>query len=160
MIALAASIGADVPFFVIESQSVLATGIGEKMLPVPPLSDCTYLLVNPGFSVSTATIFKKFALTRADKNSTLTGSRKLSNENLHISSLENDLEAVTIALFPVIAELKEELRKAGADNVLMSGSGPTVFGVFSGTSKQSGKTIENAAKRLRQKIGNRVYITE
>lgn len=160
LIALAASLGADVPFFVVEDQSVLATGIGEKMLPVPAPVDCTYILVNPGFSVSTAAIFEKFALTRPAKNSTLTGSQKLSPENLHISALENDLESVAIALFPVIADIKEELKRAGACNVLMSGSGPTVFGIFPQSSELPEKTVEGTLRRLRQKFGDKVYIAK
>jgi len=157
MIALAASLGADVPFFVIEAQSVLATGVGEKMLPVPAPEDCTYILVNPGFSVSTATIFEKYALTRAVKNSTLTGSQKLSQENLHVSALENDLEAVAVTLYPVIADIKEELKRAGAYHVLMSGSGPTVFGIFPEKSKFPEKTIGDIVHRLRLKFGDKVY---
>lgn len=160
LISMAKSLGADVPFFVYNAESVLATGIGEKMLPVTPLQNCTYLLVNPGVSVSTAAIFEKYALTRANKNSTLTGFRMLRPEDLTISALENDLEKVTLKLFPVISEIKEELRSSGADTVLMSGSGPTVFGIFTDNSGYSKEYIENVVDRLRHKYGEKVYIAE
>jgi 4-diphosphocytidyl-2-C-methyl-D-erythritol kinase len=160
LVELAGSLGADVPFFAIEAQSVLATGVGEKMIPVSAPADCTYLLVNPGIAVSTAEIFAKFALTRTDKNSTLTGSRKLDPDTLRVVDLENDLERVTIQLFPVIAEIKAQLQQAGADGVLMSGSGPSVFGVFSDTAERREKTVGRASIALRRKFGDQVYITE
>jgi len=160
LIEMGKSLGADVPFFVVQDRSVLATGIGEKMLPVKPLSKCTFILVNPGISVSTASIFEKFALTRLDKNSTLTGFRKIHPEDLTLSVLENDLEKVTMELFPVIGEIKDKLKSAGADAVLMSGSGPTVFGVFAGSPAQSNDSISNAVNELRQKYGDKVYIAD
>ncbi len=160
LIKMARSLGADVPFFAIEAQSVLATGVGEKMIPVAAPAGYTYLLVNPGIAVSTAEIFAKFALTRIDKNSTLTGSRKLDPDDLKVIDLENDLERVTIELFPIITKIKDQLRLSGADGVLMSGSGPTVFGVFSGTVTSRKQTVTDAAIALRRKFGDQVYITE
>ncbi len=160
LIDMGKSLGADVPFFVVEDRSVLATGIGEKMLPVEPLDNCTFILVNPGISVSTASIFEKFALTRIDKNSTLTGFRNIHPEDLTLSALENDLEKVTIDIFPVIEEVKEKLISAGADAVLMSGSGPTVFGVFAGAPAHSNGSIKNTVTDLRQKYGDKVYIAD
>jgi len=157
LIDMAVGLGADVPFFVTGIESVFATGIGEKLVEVTPLSNCTFILVNPGVSVSTAEIFKKFALTRTNKNSTLTGSRKLNPDNLTLSDLQNDLEDVTISMFPVIAEIKNELRRSGADGVLMSGSGSTVFGVFMHTNVKKEGFVENAALRLRQKFGDKIY---
>jgi 4-diphosphocytidyl-2-C-methyl-D-erythritol kinase len=152
LIEMGKALGADVPFFVVSDKSVLATGIGEKMLPAEPLAKCTFILVNPGIGVSTASIFEKFALTRADKNSTLTGFRKIHPEDLTLSALENDLEKVTIDLFPVIEEVKETLKSAGADAVLMSGSGPTVFGVFAGSPEHSTDSINNTVTNLRQRV--------
>lgn len=160
LIDMGTSLGADVPFFVIQDRSVLATGIGEKMLPVAPLANCTFILVNPGIGVSTAEIFKKFALTRAEKNSTLTGFRKICPEDLKLSALENDLEKVTTELFPVIEGIKDKLSSAGADAVLMSGSGPTVFGVFSGSSIQGNDDIGKIVSRLRKEYGDKVYIAD
>jgi 4-diphosphocytidyl-2-C-methyl-D-erythritol kinase len=160
LIDMGKTLGADVPFFVVQERSVLATGIGEKMLPVDPLAKSTLILVNPGIRVSTASIFEKFALTRVDKNSTLTGFRKIHPEDLTLSALENDLEKVTIELFPVIEEVKVKLKSAGADAVLMSGSGPTVFGVFAWSPTHRNESIENTVADLRQKYGDKVYIAD
>ncbi len=160
LLELALRLGADVPFFTVDANSVLATGVGEKMVPVSPLSPCTFLLVNPGFSVSTAVVFEKFALTDAAKNSTITGLQKLHPETLGVSSLENHLEAVTQEMFPVIADIKNELRDAGADHVLMSGSGPTVFGIFTGPQRRRQDAAQRAAGRMRRTRGDHIYIVE
>lgn len=160
LIDIGKSLGADVPFFVIDEKSVLATGIGEKMLPVEPLANCTFILVNPGIGVSTAEIFEKLALTRPEKNSTLTGFRKIQPEDLSLSALENDLERVTIELFPVIYEIKKKLEVAGAEAVLMSGSGPTVFGVFTGAYARNIAVLEQTVVQLRQLYGDKVYMAD
>jgi 4-diphosphocytidyl-2-C-methyl-D-erythritol kinase len=154
------SLGADVPFFTIEAKSVLATGIGERMIPVAAPANCLYLLVNPGIAVSTAEIFAKFALTRKEKNSTLTGSQKLDSDGLRLEDLENDLEDVTIKLFPIIADVKNHLQRLDADFVLMSGSGPTVFGVYTNISENRKRMVTQAAIELRRRFGDKVYITE
>lgn len=150
-------LGADVPFFTTDYSSVMATGIGEKMVEVPPLKDCTVILVNPGISVSTGTIFEKLALTRRVKNSTVTGFVKLHRETLSLDLLENDLEAVTLSLLPVIQEIKDTLLGAGAAKALMSGSGSTVFGVFSHSSAKQQEKIDNACTLMRKLYGEQVY---
>ncbi len=158
LIEMGKSLGADVPFFVTDMESVFATGIGEKMEPLPALRGYTIVLVNPGINVSTSAIFAKYALTIADKNSTLTGSRKLCTKNLSPADFENDLEAVTIDQFPVIADIKKELRNLGAENVLMSGSGPTVFGVFRSSTVQHKHDLIYVINKLRKEFGEKVYI--
>lgn len=160
LIDLASVLGADVPFFVTASKSVLATGIGEKMLPVTPLRDCIFLLVNPGIGVSTQEIFTKFALTSANKKSTLTGFRTLQPEDLKLAALENDLEKTSMELFPVISSIKKDLQAAGADAVLMSGSGPTVFGIFTEPQIRSEGHLEDITVRLRRDYGEQVYLTK
>ncbi|CAG0905969.1 unnamed protein product [Cyprideis torosa] len=136
LLSLASSLGADVPFFAVSATSVLATGIGERMRSVKPLSGYTFLLVNPGFEVSTAKIFANFALTTGKKNSKVVGLLDLSPEKLHPAGLENDLESVTVDLYPVVAEIKKDLLQLGAEGALMSGSGPTVFGLYRNTSSR------------------------
>ncbi len=158
LIEMGTGLGADVPFFVTDSESVLATGIGEIMQPVPPLRGYTVILVNPGISVSTSAIFAKYALTIADKNSKLTGSRKLRIENLSLTDLENDLETVTMDQFPVIGKIKDALKDLGAENMLMSGSGPTVFGLFNKSSEDHNEAMEKAVNTLREDFGKKVYI--
>lgn len=161
MIEIGTTLGADVPFFLSDSRSVLATGVGEKLTDVTPLKDYVFLLVNPGIPVSTAEIFKKFALTRVHKNSTLTGSLVLDINNLGITDMQNDLEEVTLREYPVIDQIKTVLHGAGADGVLMSGSGPTVFGVFQkNTIKKYGLLSTDALNSLRRKFGEHVYIVQ
>lgn len=157
LIEMAVSLGADVPFFVTEMHSVFATGIGEKLRQVRPLENCRYILVNPGINVSTAEVFRKFALTRLEKNSKLTGSQMLDPNSLTLADMQNDLETVTEKMYPVIKEIKEELTAAGADKVLMTGSGPTVFGVFLNAGDLKDKTVERAAVRLQTTFGEKVY---
>lgn len=160
LIAMGKTLGADVPFFVTDMEGVLATGIGERMLAVPSIRNCTIILVNPGFFVSTSWVFEKFALTRIDKNSKLTGSHKLIPSDLNLADMENDLERVTISRYPVISEIKDELKMVGAEGVLMSGSGPTVFGVFLQSCENQKRKVNSAVERLRHKFGDKVFVVE
>lgn len=160
LVEMGKSLGADVPFFVTDLGGVIATGLGEKMLAVPVVENCTIVLVNPGFFVATGWVFEKFALTRIDKKFRLTGSHKLGPDKLTFDAMENDLEKVTIKHFPVIAEIKNELKKLGAEKTLMSGSGPTVFGIFSESLEKRKRKIESAVKRLRQKFGEKVFVVD
>ncbi|WP_448873748.1 4-(cytidine 5'-diphospho)-2-C-methyl-D-erythritol kinase [Desulfobulbus propionicus] len=130
---LGLKLGADVPFFLNRSPAVMATGIGEVLHPVAPLADCRILLVNPGFSVSTRWVYQTFALTEKISS----GNLKNSQEDVVRSdvpelpeSLVNDLERVTLKEFPDLGRLKAEMLAQGAEMSMMSGSGPTVFGIF------------------------------
>lgn len=121
------TLGADVPFFIFR-KTALAEGIGEELSPMPPMPGAWVLLVNPGVHVSTAWVYRSLQLTNR------TGLDKLpelfrSVEDI-CSIFANDLEAVTIPAFPVIAEIKETMLREGATGAMMSGSGPTVFGLF------------------------------
>ena len=127
MIAMAKTLGADVPFFAIPAPAVLAEGIGEIMQPVESLMNYYFLLVNPGFFVSTAEIFRNLVLTRKKKNSKLP---RLQQRNFTLDDMHNDLEEITCKLYPQVEKVKQSLQDVGAERVLMSGSGPTVFGVF------------------------------
>jgi 4-diphosphocytidyl-2-C-methyl-D-erythritol kinase len=151
-------LGADVPFFVTEYDAVLATGIGDRMTPVPTLDQCTFLLVNPGFSVSTRWAYENFALTRDTKNSTLPGFRKSDPNTFILTEMTNDLERVTIGRYPEVAEIKKKLLVAGAASALMSGSGPTVFGVFPDRSGLQPVDISDVAERLRRDYGDKVFV--
>lgn len=121
------TLGADVPFFVFK-KNALAEGIGEKLTPLPDMPKCWILLVNPGVPVSTAWVYRSLQLTNSG------GLNKLPKffESIEqiVAVLSNDLEAVTIPKFPVIADIKSRLIDLGAVGSMMSGSGPTVFGIF------------------------------
>ena len=139
--AMGLELGADVPFFLADTPAALAVGIGEILTPVAPLSGCFVLLVNPGFSVSTRWVYQTFALTKEEKTTIFRNFRESAGpagrpclsatvEGLP-AALENDLETVTITRYPEIGRIKEELLARGAVAALMSGSGPTVFALFS-----------------------------
>ena len=154
---LAKELGADVPFFVFSEPAVRARGIGERMEMVPSLSHCLVLLVNPGFSVSTAWVFENFRLTRIDKDSSLFDSRENGALNEGDFDLFNDLETVTVDRYPEIASIKESMVKRGAAGALMSGSGPTVFGIFPDGADGD---VQGCANQLRKRYGDGVFITK
>jgi 4-diphosphocytidyl-2-C-methyl-D-erythritol kinase len=121
------ALGADVPFFIFE-QVAWATGIGDVLREIGDLPKVWYVLVNPGLAVSTAWVYGNLRLTsRRDDLKIPRFSRTV--EDL-VTHLHNDLEQVTLAHYPVIGEIKKRLMALGAQGALMSGSGPTVFGVF------------------------------
>ena len=120
-------LGADVPFFIFKS-AALAEGVGDKLTPLPKMPKCWILLVNPGVHVSTAWVYRSLQLTSRGELNKLPKFFE-SIEDV-VSILSNDLESVTIPAFPVIADIKTRLMKLGAVGSMMSGSGPTVFGVF------------------------------
>ncbi len=147
LISMGASLGADIPFFIYGKPAV-ARGIGEKLEPFEKLHPYKVLLVNPGFEVSTAQIFKKLnlGLTTCEKKLTCCYSKRESFDIINI--LCNDLETVTLKMFPEIAAIKKELLRLGATGALMTGSGPTVFGIFSDSykAKKAKCTIEKNKK--------------
>lgn len=126
-------LGADVPFC-LTGGTVLARGKGEQLTILPSLPEWGVLLVNPFFSVSTARIYREYdqrklkgvfpntrALVKAIKQKDLKGVANL---------LNNVLEPVTTSFYPEITEIRRALSKAGALGTVMSGSGPTVFGLY------------------------------
>ena len=161
---LGRTLGADVPFFVADYGAARATGIGDRLVEVPSLDRCSVVLVNPGFPVSTRWVYENLALTTGDNPYILarnceTTSRNVSKPaNLPIE-LSNDLEGVTIRRFPVIAQIKQEVLQAGADGVLMSGSGPTVFGLFCGEREQALSRAQSTCGGLAGKYGGQVILT-
>ncbi len=128
--AMGQKIGADVPFF-IDRKPAIATGIGEKLKPYNRLKPLKVLLVYPGFGVSTAGVYEKLnlGLTKCEKT--------LKDVHFETAGLDiaeyvcNDLETVTLAAHPDLSAIKESLLSLGAQSALMSGSGPTIFGLFS-----------------------------
>ncbi len=158
LLSIGVALGADVPFFIVPHAAVHATGIGDRMNRRDPLDKCSLLLVNPGFSVSTAWAYKNFTLTRADKDSNLSDSR--GNESLSGGDrpLYNDLETVTIAHYPVIRDIKRFMNDCGASDTLMTGSGPTVFGIF--PDQESNNTgFQECTENLTEKYGRGVFVT-
>jgi len=120
-------LGADVPFFIFK-KTALAEGIGEQLKAMPDMPAVWVLLVNPGVHVSTAWVYKNLQLTNRAELAKLPYFYG-SIESI-CSILSNDLESVTIPVFPVIADIKSAMLRLGALGAMMSGSGPTVFGLF------------------------------
>lgn len=120
-------LGADVPFFVY-GRTALAEGIGELLSPVEAVSPVWLVLVNPNIPVSTAWVYQNLQLT--SKSGADTIPRFYGSIDEICAVLHNDLEPVTIGAHPVIGEIKQMLVDDGARGSLMSGSGPTVFGLF------------------------------
>lgn len=120
-------LGADVPFFIFK-KTALAEGIGEALTAMPAMPAAWVLLVNPGVHVSTAWVYNNLKLTNRGQLNRLPASYGTLEEVCSIFS--NDLETVTIPAFPVIAEIKDAMLRQGAMASMMSGSGPTVFGLF------------------------------
>ena len=131
---LGASIGADVPFFIFNKPAI-ATGIGEKLESYDRLRPFRILLIFPGFGVSTAEIFKNLNLRLTNCEKILTKSvfnNGLFDARYHLC---NDLEPVTASRYTDIDSAKSSLLNHGAVGALMSGSGPTVFGLYSDSAK-------------------------
>jgi len=129
LMAVGKSLGADVPFFVFQSPA-LASGIGDRLeafAGIPPLAA---LVVSPTFAVSTRMVYQNLnlRLTNRPKRPTRAHLKKsVFAPDLH---LYNDLEAVTLARHPELVAIKNLLTGQGALGSLMSGSGPSVFGLF------------------------------
>jgi 4-diphosphocytidyl-2-C-methyl-D-erythritol kinase len=144
-------LGADVPFFLADTSAAIAKGIGEILTPVASLAGHTILLVNPGFPLSTQWVYQTFALTKKESASNI----KIFQQDLGVSSglvegellrpLCNDLEVVSVSRYPEIGQLKDIMIASGAVATLMSGSGPTVFGLF--VDRQSAEACHSLFKR-------------
>ena len=120
-------LGADIPFFIFK-KTALAEGIGEILTPLPEMPKCWVLLVNPGVHISTAWVYRSLQLTSKRELNKLP--EFFDSIEQIVSILSNDLESVTIPAFPVIADIKVRLMNLGSVGSMMSGSGPTVFGIF------------------------------
>lgn len=122
-------LGADVPFFCYEGPAFVE-GIGDRVEPYRKFPSLLFLLINPGFSVSTPWVYQQWDLQLTPKRSDARVRPLFEVFCDVISSLQNDLERVTIPAHPEVSAIKRFLMDSGAAGALMSGSGPTVFGVF------------------------------
>lgn len=127
LMSMALKIGADVPFFIFRSPAK-ATGLGDELTPLNGLPPFTVLLVYPNFEVSTARVYENLKLTKSEINYKYSTSIKTISDLKQV--LHNDLEQVTLQEYPRLETIKKVLINCGADGALMSGSGPTIFGIF------------------------------
>lgn len=125
-------IGADVPYCILGG-TALAEGIGEILTPLPSIPECGILLAKPSFSVSTREIYQALRANELTDHPDIDGMvAAIQAGDLAgiVSRCDNVLERVTAPRYPVIRELEEEMKSYGALASIMSGSGPTVFGIF------------------------------
>jgi len=151
---LGIGLGADIPFC-LKGGTILVKGKGERLMPLSPAPLFFLVLIKPDFSLSTSWVYKNLDLKREKKTPSLlpysqamlSAIREGDVERI-ASNLSNRLESVAIAKYPVIAKLKQRLKAAGALGSLMSGSGPTVFGVFPSwvEAKKAGRRLNKAGQ--------------
>lgn len=125
-----AKIGSDVSFCVYGG-TALATGRGESIYELPSPPNCWIILAKPSIGVSTADVYGGLNVAEIDHPNTNEMIRAIQEKDYELmcSSMGNALESVTLKLYPEVSMIKEQMMKFGADAVLMSGSGPTVFGL-------------------------------
>ena len=150
-------IGADVPYCLMRG-TALAQGIGEKLSQLPPMVKCPVLIAKPAVSVSTKFVYQNLKLDEHTKHpdiDALIGAIKRKDFAGICGNMGNVLESVTIPNYPVIAEIKEKMMEAGAAHAMMSGSGPTVFGLF-----EDEETAQRARDVVKDSgLARQVYLT-
>ena len=150
-------IGADVPYCLMRG-TALAEGIGEKLTALPPMPKCPVLVAKPSVAVSTKFVYENLHLENdpphPDIDRLLEDIRKKDLQST-AQDMGNILETVTVAHYPEIASLKEIMKEHGALNALMSGSGPTVFGLF-----EDEKTAKRAYRAVKESgLAKQLYLT-
>ena len=154
---LAVKIGADVPYC-IEGGTQLSEGIGEILTPIKGIPNFFLLIAKPQISVSTKYVYENLHLEELSKHPDVDGmTEAIKNSDLNgiVNRMENVLESVTVKQYPVIGQIREFIKHHGAENALMSGSGPTVFGIY--TDKQN---AEEAAELLKQEnLAKQIFVT-
>lgn len=151
------SLGADVPYCIMRG-TVLAEGIGEILTPLPPMPRCQIVVAKPPVSVSTKMVYEKIDSHRIVEHPDIDGiieGLKEGDVTKIASRMGNVLEQVTVEEYPVIDKIKKLMNEGGAKGAMMSGSGPTVFGIF--TEKSLAK---KAALKIREAgLAKQVYVT-
>ena len=125
-------LGSDVPYMLF-GKTAKATGRGEILSKLPAMPPCALVLVKPRINVSTASVYKNFdmsAVSRRPDTNAMVSSLEKGDISGVAKNLCNVLESVTIKSYPVIGEIKTSLAEKGALGAVMSGSGPSVFGIF------------------------------
>lgn len=151
------SLGADVPYCIMRG-TVLAEGIGEILTPLPPMPRCQIVVAKPPVSVSTKMVYEKIDSRRIVEHPDIDGiieGLKEGDVTKIASRMGNVLEQVTVEEYPVIDKIRKLMNEGGAKGAMMSGSGPTVFGIF--TEKSLAK---KAALKIREAgLAKQVYVT-
>ena len=150
-------LGADVPYCIMRG-TVLAEGIGEELTPLPAMPKCHVLLAKPPVSVSTQKVYEKLDAQEVTKHPDIDGillGLQTGDLKKITSSMGNVLENVTITEYPQIERIKDVMKEEGALNAMMSGSGPTVFGIY-----DDKMLARRAAARIREEqLAKQVHVT-
>ena len=149
-------IGADVPFCIMRG-TALAEGIGEELTPLPAMPHCSLVIAKPKIHVSTKFVYGNLKVKELTEHPDIDGQvQALRENNLEqlVARMGNVLETVTIPAYPVIDEIKHTMMKYGAMGAMMSGSGPTVFGIF----EKEDKAQEVCRLLKKEKAAKQVYL--
>lgn len=152
-------LGADVPYCILRG-TALAEGIGEKLSVLPSMPKCWILIAKPGISVSTKFVYENLHANdlRPEQHpdvDAMIAAMKEKDLSLLASRMGNVLETVTVPAYPVIDEIKKCMVENGALGSMMSGSGPTVFGIFDSQAK-----ARKAFRAVRSaRLAKQVYLT-
>lgn len=151
------TLGADVPYCIMRG-TVLAEGIGEILTPLPALPKCYVLIAKPPISVSTKLVYEKLDSHKIEDHPDIDGILEgLKEQDIKKIAfcMGNVLEKVTVEEYPVIEDIKNVMKEEGALNAMMSGSGPTVFGIF-----DNKHLARKAADKIRKmELAKQVYVT-
>lgn len=154
----AVKLGADIPYCIMGG-TALSEGIGEILSPLPTMPDCFILIAKPPINVSTAFVYKNLKANELETHPDVDGMIDAINEkdlDGVVARLGNVLETVTVPNYPIISTIKLCMVEAGAEGALMSGSGPTVFGIF----KDKDMAIQ-AEKLIRERgLSEQVFVTK
>lgn len=156
-------LGADIPFCLMRG-TALSEGIGEILTPLPKLPPCPIVLAKPGISVSTKFVYQNLhvndlpASSHPDVDSVIDALKQHSIREI-AENMGNILENVTCKHYPEIEDIKSVMKKLGAVNSIMSGSGPTVFGIFDDVTKAT-KCYESLRFGTNKHLAKQVYLTE
>ena len=158
MMELGVRLGADVPYCV-RRGTALAEGIGEKLTRITPVPHMWILIAKPQINVSTRLVYEQLDMGGIQKHPDIDGIIRAieAQDVVRIAqSMGNVLENVTVPLYPVIETIKQDMLSHGAINAMMSGSGPTVFGIF----PDEQTTLACQAFLKKKGDARQVYITE
>ena len=151
-------IGADVPYCLMRG-TALAEGIGEKLKSLPPMIKCPVLIAKPQISVSTKFVYENLRLDQNTVHPDIDALiQDIKDKDLHevCNHMGNVLETVTIPNYPIIDEIKKKMMNSGAIGAMMSGSGPTVFGLF-----EDEETAKKAYKEMKKsELAKQIYLTD
>jgi 4-diphosphocytidyl-2-C-methyl-D-erythritol kinase len=155
---LGLTVGADVPYCIMRG-TALAEGIGEQLTRISPLPRTWILIAKPPINVSTKLVYESLDMNGVDKHPDIDGLiQAIDKGDMSgvCACMGNVLENVTVPMYPVIDSIKRDMMEHGAVNAMMSGSGPTVFGIF--TDEKT--TLECQAFLKDKGEARQVYITE